>query len=159
MHGFTIIRKDSETTLINEPSLPSSASGTLFRHILEHVHKRPTGHLLETAFYYFFQNSSVFCFLVQIRAPAVLTLAEISKFKYESINEMYFGCTNLYIKYMTPSYKWPIASLPNKEGSAATLDISTHSKSSRPLMSNWFTNLIYKSRPKVQYKSHQTFSR
>ena len=26
-------------------------------------------------------------------------------------------------------------------------------------MSKWFTNLINKSRPKVQYKSHQTFSR
>ena len=102
MHGFTIIRKDSETILINEPSLPSPVSGTLFRHVQEHVHNRPTGHLLKTTFYYFYQNASVFCFLVQIRASAVLILAEISKFKYESINEMYFGCTNLSIKYMTP---------------------------------------------------------
>ena len=45
-----------------------------------------------TAFYYFYQNASVFCFLVQIRA-AVLILAEISNLNmHESNNKMYFDC-------------------------------------------------------------------
>ena len=92
MHGFTIIRKDSETILINEPSLPSPVSGTLFRHVQEHVHNRPTGHLLKTTFYYFYQNASVFCFLVQIRASAVLILAEISNLNMKVIIKMYFDC-------------------------------------------------------------------
>ena len=58
-----------------------------------HVHKRPTGHLFDDGILLFYENASVFCFLVQIRASAVLILAEISNFKYESNNEMYFGCT------------------------------------------------------------------
>ena len=46
-----------------------------------------------TLFYYFYQNASVFCFLVQIRPSAVLILAGISTFKYEKKHELYFGFT------------------------------------------------------------------
>ena len=75
-----------------------------------------------TAFYYFYQNASVFCFLVQIRASAVLILAEISNLNMNVI----IKCTLIVLfKYMTPSYKWPIASLRNEEGSVASLDINT----------------------------------
>ena len=58
-----------------------------------------------TSFYYYnyyYQNASVFCFLVQIRAFVVLNLAGITKFKYERKNEMDFGSSSK----MTPSCKW-----------------------------------------------------
>ena len=47
MHGFTIIRKESEAVIVYKPSLPSSVSSTQFIYIQKHVHKRPTGHLLD----------------------------------------------------------------------------------------------------------------
>ena len=55
---------------------------------------------------------------MQIRASAVLILAEISNLNMKVI----IKCTLIVLfKYMTPSYKWPIASLRNEEGSAASL--------------------------------------
>ena len=58
-----------------------------------------------TSFYYYDQNPSVFCFLVQIRALYYLILAGIAKFKNESKNEKYSGRSSK----MTPSCKRLIA--------------------------------------------------
>ena len=55
------------------------------------------------SFCYRYQNASVSCFLVQIRAFVVLNLARISKFKYEGKNERDSGSSE-----MTASCKWPI---------------------------------------------------
>ena len=93
MHGFTIIRKDSEAVIIYKPSLPWPVSSTQFIYIQKHVHKRPTGYLLDDAILLLHQNASVFCFLVQIRPSAVLILAGISTFKYEKKHQMYLGFT------------------------------------------------------------------
>ena len=41
-----------------------------------------------TSFYYYDQNPSGFCFLVQIRAFVIFILAGITKFKYERKNVM-----------------------------------------------------------------------
>ena len=57
-----------------------------------------------TSFYYYDQNPSGFCFLVQIRAFFNLNLAGISKFKYERKNEEYSGSS----AKTTPPCKWPI---------------------------------------------------
>ena len=55
------------------------------------------------SFCYRYQNSSVSCFLVQIRAFVVLNLAGITKFKYERKNERDPGSSE-----MTASCKSPI---------------------------------------------------
>ena len=55
------------------------------------------------SFCYRYQNASVSCFLVQIRAFVVLNLAGISKFKYEGKNERDSGS-----REMTAWCKWPI---------------------------------------------------
>ena len=55
------------------------------------------------SFCYRYQNASVSCFLVQIRAFVVLNLAGISKFKYEGENERDSGSSE-----MTASCKSPI---------------------------------------------------
>ena len=55
------------------------------------------------SFCYRYQNSSVSCFLVQIRAFVVLNLAGIAKFKYEGKNERDSGSNE-----MTAWCKWPI---------------------------------------------------
>ena len=55
------------------------------------------------SFCYRYQNASVSCFLVQIRAFVVLNLAGISKFKYEGKNERDSGSSE-----MTAWCKWPI---------------------------------------------------
>ena len=55
------------------------------------------------SFCYRYQNASVSCFLVQIRAFVVLNLAGISKFKYEGKNERDSGSSEI-----TASCKWPI---------------------------------------------------
>ena len=55
------------------------------------------------SFCYRYQNSSVSCFLVQIRAFVVLNLVGIAKFKYEGKNKMDSGSSE-----MTASCKWPI---------------------------------------------------
>ena len=56
-----------------------------------------------TSFYYYFHNDSEFCFLVQIRAFAVIKLFRIAKFKMK-------GKQIVFSKYskMSPSYKWSI---------------------------------------------------
>ena len=54
------------------------------------------------SFCYRYQNASVSCFLVQIRAFIVLNLAGITKFTYERKNEMNSGSSE-----MTASCKWP----------------------------------------------------
>ena len=56
-----------------------------------------------TSFYYYDQNPSWFCFLVQIRS-SVINLAGITKFKYERKNEKDSGRSSK----TTPSCKWPI---------------------------------------------------
>ena len=55
------------------------------------------------SFRYRYQNASVSCFFVHIRAFVVLNLAGITKFKYERKNEMDSGSGE-----MTASCKWPI---------------------------------------------------
>ena len=55
------------------------------------------------SFCYRYQNASVSCFLVQIRAFVVLNLAGITKFTYERKNEMNSGSGE-----MTALCKWPI---------------------------------------------------
>ena len=55
------------------------------------------------SFCYRYQNASVSCFLVQIRAFVVLNLAGIAKFKYEGKNERDSGS-----REMTAWCKWPI---------------------------------------------------
>ena len=55
------------------------------------------------SFCYRYQNASVSCFLVHIRAFVVLNLAGIAKFKYEKKNKMDSGSSE-----MTASCKWPI---------------------------------------------------
>ena len=55
------------------------------------------------SFCYRYQNASVSCFLVHIRAFVVLNLAGIAKFKYERKNKMDSGSSE-----MTASCKWPI---------------------------------------------------
>ena len=55
------------------------------------------------SFCYRYQNASVSCFLVQIRAFVVLNLAGISKFKYEGKNKRDSGSSEI-----TASCKWPI---------------------------------------------------
>ena len=63
------------------------------------------------SFCYRYQNASVSCFLVQIRAFVVLNLAGIAKFKYEGKNERDSGSSE-----MTASCKWPILFLFLFEG-------------------------------------------
>ena len=55
------------------------------------------------SFCYRYQNASVSCFLVQIRAFVVLNLAGITKFKYERKNERDRSSSE-----MTACCKWPI---------------------------------------------------
>ena len=55
------------------------------------------------SFCYRYQNASVSCFLVHIRAFVVLNLAGIAKFKYERKNKMDSGSSE-----MTASCKWPL---------------------------------------------------
>ena len=43
------------------------------------------------SFYYYYQNPSGFCFLMQIRVICHLNLNGINKFKYERKNEMNSG--------------------------------------------------------------------
>ena len=43
------------------------------------------------SFYYYYQNPSGFCFLMQIRVIFHLNLNGINKFKYERKNEMNSG--------------------------------------------------------------------
>ena len=61
------------------------------------------GHLHNDIIYYYDQNPSGFCFLVQITA-FVINLAGITKFNYEKKNEKDSGHSSK----MTPSCKWPI---------------------------------------------------
>ena len=61
------------------------------------------GHLHNDIIYYYDQNPSGFCFLVQITA-FVINLAGITKFNYEKKNEKDSGRSSK----MTPSRKWPI---------------------------------------------------
>ena len=56
-------------------------------------------------FYYFDQDPSGFCFLVQIRAFVILNLTGGTKFTYEKKNEKNSARSSK----MTPSCKWPIA--------------------------------------------------
>lgn len=91
MYGFTIIRKDSEAVIIYKPVVQSVVhSSYTFRSMCISVQLAICS---MTLFYYFYQNASVFCFLVQIRPSAVLILAGISTFKYEKKHEMYLGFT------------------------------------------------------------------
>ena len=61
------------------------------------------GHLHNDIIYYYDQNPSGFCFLVQITA-FVINLAGITKFNYEKKNEKDSGHSSK----MTPSCKWLI---------------------------------------------------
>ena len=63
------------------------------------------------SFCYRYQNASVSCFLVQIRAFVVLNLAGIAKFKYEGKNERDSGSSE-----MTAACTWPILFLFLFEG-------------------------------------------
>ena len=58
--------------------------------------------LMMTSFYYYDQNPSWFCFLVQIRAFVYLSFAEITKFKNERKNKKDCGRSSK----MIPSWKW-----------------------------------------------------
>ena len=56
------------------------------------------------SFYYYYQNPSGFCFLVEIIAFVILpSLGLITKFKYERKNEMNSGLSSK----KTLSCKWP----------------------------------------------------
>ena len=54
--------------------------------------------------FYYDQNPSGFCFLVQIGAFVILDLAGITKFKYERKNEKMDSGRD---SKMTSSWKWP----------------------------------------------------
>ena len=56
------------------------------------------------SFYYYDQNPSGFCFLVQIRALVILSSLGLPNFKSERKNEKHYGRSSK----MTPSGKWPI---------------------------------------------------
>ena len=56
------------------------------------------------SFDYNYQNPSVFCFLVLIRAICSLLSTGITKFEFEKENKMNSGSCS----QMTPSRKWPI---------------------------------------------------
>ena len=61
------------------------------------------------SFYYYDQDPSGFCFLVQIRAFVFFSLTGATKFKYEKKTQKNSGRSSK----MTPSCKWPILSLDN----------------------------------------------
>ena len=56
-----------------------------------------------TSFYYYDQNPSGLCFLVQNKGFCYLNLAGITKFKYHRKNEKDSGRSSK----MTPLRKWP----------------------------------------------------
>ena len=71
-----------------------------------------------TSFYYYDQNPSGLCFLVQIRAFCYLNLTGITKFKSERKNEK----DSSHSSKMTPSCKWPIVTSPLARESKTVLN-------------------------------------